>query len=1026
MSINFKSFLSFGCAALISSISTIGYPATQQISTCQNKKTGIVPESKISPKLPAISSQQQKLGERNPLIPPFCETFDNFRPGMEHEDFNRYFEVIDANNDQRTWGLYNYYEPGVATRCAYLLYPDPYPLADDWLITRAIKLKAGKYYCVNMDASLFAEGTPHSFEVKYGLFNDAEGLNTQVIDPVSVSTQKQQHVEGWISPEFDAIYYLGIHATSTTNEGYLFIDNIAIDAPKEGTAPAGIENLQLQNSSDGSTSVNISFTAPTKSINGSILNSITSLVIKRNNEIIKTFNDIKPGQSCSLYNTTPTEGEYIYTFTASNDSGEGMIVRKEHYVGLAAPVNPEITSFKDQQNGYALLEWNTPKEDINKNAIDPEIITYNIYDITEGKPQLIHQDIKGNSYAIKLPESNNNQSLISVSITATVNNKESKHSVSNSLIIGEPYNLPFSHSFTYDDYNKHIFEVIGDELIKWQMLDDASEPKSQDKDNGYISMIGYNPGESSELITGKINFKEADNPAISFYTYVYFEDENELKVSVIDMETLEKREVATAKLTDYTHVGWNRIMYSLKDFAGKTVRICIKGKIVTHGFIPIDNMKIYQLPDVDLSINNLEYPQYIGANEPFNIKATIKNIGSKNVNSFKATLICNEKEIDTMTFNGINCNETQEISFKQVFTATSKPTSTYILKIDAENEGNPSDNLSQPFTISFLAPNYPTPQNLSVEQQGNEILLQWKEPDMSKVAPEEIFDNFESYAPFSTSFGDWSLLDEDKGYVGGFKDVEIPGIDKTQQAFWIMPTDNQFAFLSSKSGKNVVAQMYSLNETFDNYVKCDDWLISPELYGGPQNISFWAVSSNIDYGYDTFEVYYSTTGTSKECFEKILDQTEASNIWNQYYISLPDGAKYFAIRCTSENIFMFMMDDFTFIPTGTPRQIQFEGYNIYRNNEKINQEPIKQTSFKTSMLSEYDTYFVTAVYDLGESIASNIVAINGSGIESSTIEETDGPVEIYNMQGIKCSPDNLTPGIYIFRRGNVISKRIIY
>ena len=44
------------------------------------------------------------------------------------------------------------------------------------------------------------------------------------------------------------------------------------------------------------------------------------------------------------------------------------------------------------------------------------------------------------------------------------------------------------------------------------------------------------------------------------------------------------------------------------------------------------------------------------------------------------------------------------------------------------------------------------------------------------------------------------------------------------------------------------------------------------------------------------------------------------------------------------------------------------------------------------------------------------------GIEGITADENDGPVEYFNLQGVRVNAENLTPGFYIVRQGSKVSK----
>lgn len=48
-----------------------------------------------------------------------------------------------------------------------------------------------------------------------------------------------------------------------------------------------------------------------------------------------------------------------------------------------------------------------------------------------------------------------------------------------------------------------------------------------------------------------------------------------------------------------------------------------------------------------------------------------------------------------------------------------------------------------------------------------------------------------------------------------------------------------------------------------------------------------------------------------------------------------------------------------------------------------------------------------------------------SGITDITVDNSNAPVEFYNLQGIRVNGDNLTPGIYVRRQGSAVSKVLV-
>ena len=204
-------------------------------------------------------------------------------------------------------------------------------------------------------------------------------------------------------------------------------------------------------------------------------------------------------------------------------------------------------------------------------------------------------------------------------------------------------------------------------------------------------------------------------------------------------------------------------------------------------------------------------------------------------------------------------------------------------------------------------------------------------------------------------------------------------------------------------------------------------MISPELIGDEQEISFYAKSMSSVYP-DSFEFYYSTTGKDRDDFIQIGDEIEAPHDWTQFSYELPEGAKYFAVRYVSGDGFVFMVDDFRFVPASARNlmdELALVGYNVYRDNQRINKEPVEEPEFTDKGVSAGDhRYSVTAVYLQGESRLGNDVevSIEGSGIAAVEAAE-NAEAQYYDLSGIRV--DNPEKGsVYIVVRDGKASKEI--
>ena len=175
--------------------------------------------------------------------------------------------------------------------------------------------------------------------------------------------------------------------------------------------------------------------------------------------------------------------------------------------------------------------------------------------------------------------------------------------------------------------------------------------------------------------------------------------------------------------------------------------------------------------------------------------------------------------------------------------------------------------------------------------------------------------------------------------------------------------------------------------------------------------------------------------------------------WTLYEAELPEGAKYFAIVCESYDAFMLMVDDVTYEPVSPDAGLEILGYNLYRDGVKLNDEPLADTEFVDSNVTDGTsyTYAVTVVYaDKGESGTSGKVEItyhsagvNNLGDGKVNVSVEGGDIVILNAAGMPVSVASANgavlfngtgearmtvtvgEGIYVVKAGNSVSKLVI-
>ena len=186
----------------------------------------------------------------------------------------------------------------------------------------------------------------------------------------------------------------------------------------------------------------------------------------------------------------------------------------------------------------------------------------------------------------------------------------------------------------------------------------------------------------------------------------------------------------------------------------------------------------------------------------------------------------------------------------------------------------------------------------------------------------------------------------------------------------------------------------------------DDWLILPAVKVAEGSVfSFHAKSLNIEYGYERFSVWVSTSGQSApDDFQKISegDYVEAADVWApyEYDLSAYEGSVvYLAIRCVSDNSFAFMVDDISVGSSAKLAQAQksLESFNVFLDDAEVASGLTDTRHVFTGLRVDAKyTAGVQAVYTTGLSEITTLVFSTGSeaneGMEEVVLRLWPNPV----------------------------------
>lgn len=307
------------------------------------------------------------------------------------ESFDRW-KWVDANNDGGSY-LFKY---NSSEQAAYYK-QNTGKAADDWLISPAITLTAGKQYTVTVSVKNYSTYSTdaNDFTVSYGQTQTVEAMATEIMNEPGI---KKGDYADKSSETFtvDATgdYYFGIHLTSESFQGDFGIRAFTVAEFVE--LPDVVSSASVSPAPLGEMKAGLSWRYPSKSSIGGSLTSLTGVRIYRE-YLYKTFElddehliatvteGAAPGGAGSYTDGSFSEGSgtYYYAIVPFNENGASLATPE-----LVSAWIGEETDLKKVENlkaepdadkdGQVLLSWTTPPQGANGAYVNPEKISYRI------------------------------------------------------------------------------------------------------------------------------------------------------------------------------------------------------------------------------------------------------------------------------------------------------------------------------------------------------------------------------------------------------------------------------------------------------------------------------------------------------------------------------------------------------------------------------------------------------------------------------------------------------------------------
>ena len=1010
-----------------------------------------------------------------PITPDWTATFNTV------DEFNQW-TVIDANGDRAE----SSYEGGDPTgvwcwrsdaKCAYYNYSyTKYgDNVDDWIATPGLRLKAGKKYTLTYYVTNRNDSFDDQMEVMLGKQPTAAALTTPVQQGVSTKGRDWQQKTAEFTVGEDGVYYLGFHLTSANFMDCAFLSGVSVTADPLGAAPAAVGSLTVTPDATGAAEATITFTAPSKTVDNKPLTSLKGIKIRNRYTEIADITNVKPGEKVSYKVDNLNEsGEYTFTVAAYNDTDEGLRQERTLYVGLDIPRTPQNVVLHD--NGDRLTVTCDPFTAEHDGVFFPGDVTFSTYTITKdeyGYPAVgdLMGSVKGTS--LDIPGSTNDGKQYLLSYVSNAENKAGKslnYWQTNSVLMGKAYDVPF-----VDNFDGGISRQFWYNLVKATGYGStgvySSKVNSFDTKPGCTYLSAINAGDYVNLYTGKISLKSAAHPYFSLAMLSRATKKGTVKIvlKTPDGATEELESLTTA---DFEKDKWVTKIYDLSKWKSEryvSLGVCYtaeeKGK---DNQFYIDHYHVGDLASSDLSIE-LTAPNSVVRGDEANVKVRVNNEALNAASGYTVELyadgrkIAEKKDMPAIAPRG---SAVATIAYKTSLLSEGDNVelTAKVLAADDQNEGNNTAKAK----MTVIQPDIATASGLTASDSKSGVALAWTAA--GALAPKT--DTFDSYTPWnyeddlwgnSVNPGDWTMIDVDGGSTGGFTDSDAYPAQGKKVAYTVFNPYNYngygvslFTLIDESvakpfvphSGEQYLASVYSADVAYDEstgqYVgtikPADNWVVSPELNGKAQTLSFWVNNFNglagngrtIDH-VETYQVLYSTTGKATTDFTQIGSDCKASGgEWKQVSFSLPEGTKYFAIRhCSPYNAemgtpFIFMVDDITYNVDNKP----VSGYNIYRDGLLIASVGNDATSYTDAAPDDGEhMYQVTVVYaDNTESpaISATVRHSGATGVDGMTATDS-ASYDVYTVDGTQVrhaakSLGGLAKGVYVVNGKKVVVK----
>lgn len=501
------------------------------------------------------------------------------------------FSVIDANHDNITWKNQDDEVNIDFNRVLDM---------DDWLITPALNLEAGKSYTLSFKAHSHGPGFPEALEVKLGSYSSEESMDRTLIPRTEIVSSDWSEYEVIIVAKQSGKHYIGFHGLSDADAHILHLKDLTVGQGVVAAIPEAPSDLSIVAAEDYSLSAAVSVKAPERDIYDQPVAEMTKLEIFRNGVSVKVFDNPVAGCNYTFEDTVDVLGEYNYSATATNEYGISESAITTAYIGAPLPGAVMHTAARrTQDEGEVLVSWTPVSEDINGKPLYPGSVHYVLAMLDEEGFYPVTDLMENTSCTYQAAEPGE-QKVLQVAVFAVTDAGTGQGKYAPAIAAGTPYE--YIHETVSAGMFDHLWIADETDGGHWGITEDSTTATSPDGDGFMISMHADGMNASGHLVSGLVTINAAGSQKISFQVYNPSTADNGANVNEIsvgvcadgDSEFTELYRRPIQQVASRT--SWGKVEVDLSQWAQQTIQVRIGVTVKQYATTLFDDIWVGSKP----------------------------------------------------------------------------------------------------------------------------------------------------------------------------------------------------------------------------------------------------------------------------------------------------------------------------------------------------------------------------------------------------------------------------------------------